>query len=102
MVIAFQLSIEHFFIRLKIENQILDIDLVSPEDFTLHFYIEKELWEKFLETYDETVEGNKSNLIAFRNSLIECFNKEIDTREQDPKYQSKGIEKSGNYEHKIA
>ena len=40
MVIFFSHSIEHFFVKLKIENKLLDIDLVSPEDYSLKFRID--------------------------------------------------------------
>ena len=83
MAIFFSHSIEHFFVKLKIENKVLDIDLVSPEDYSLKFRIDQEVWEKFIENHDETDPKNKSNLVAFRDSLIECIQNEVINREKE-------------------
>ena len=74
MVIGYQFSIEHNFIKHERSSRTLDIDLLSPEDYTLTCDIKPELWNAFIdkENHNEDSANELSNLGAFRDALIQA------------------------------
>lgn len=53
------------------------MELHSPEDYAVEFKIPKEAWTRFISGHKEERPGAKSNLIAFKNSLMRQVNQAL-------------------------
>ena len=91
MCIFFRLTITHLQNRQKIDEKLLDIDLVSIEDYTVRGKITKELYEyalkktenKDLNLLSNDARRNNVPIRRFKKYLIEQIQKNLLERSSD-------------------